>query len=83
MKVDLVIFTILHSLLGLSYQSGHRDTALTNDMVGGDEASSALNAAALARKQALARPSGPAGLVQNAKVFGIAVFACLGGYEFY
>lgn len=48
-------------------------------MAGGGEASAALNAAAAARKQVLARPSGPRGLVSNLKVFGIAVFACLGG----
>lgn len=36
--------------------------------------------AALIRRQALAGPSGPAGLIQNAKVFGMALFACLGGY---
>lgn len=50
-------------------------------MAGDVDASSALNAAALVRKQA-PRPSGPAGLVQNGKVFGIAVFACLGGYVY-
>ncbi|KAK2781460.1 hypothetical protein FQN53_000551 [Emmonsiellopsis sp. PD_33] len=43
------------------------------------EASAAMNAAAAARKQILAGPSGPRGLVQNKKVFGIATFACLGG----
>ncbi|KAL1956883.1 hypothetical protein VTO42DRAFT_6731 [Malbranchea cinnamomea] len=48
-------------------------------MAGGGDASAALNAAAEARKKILARPSGPAGLVQNGKVFGVAVFACLGG----
>ncbi|KAJ9270163.1 hypothetical protein DTO212C5_3657 [Paecilomyces variotii] len=47
--------------------------------MGGADTTVALNAAATARKQALAGPSGPAGLVQNAKVFGIALFACLGG----
>lgn len=36
--------------------------------------------AALIRRKALAGPSGPAGLIQNAKVFGMALFACLGGY---
>lgn len=35
--------------------------------------------AALARRQALQGASGPAALVKNAKVFGIACFACLGG----
>ncbi|KAL1848643.1 hypothetical protein Plec18170_007953 [Paecilomyces lecythidis] len=47
--------------------------------MGGADTTVALNAAATARKQALAGPTGPAGLVQNAKVFGIALFACLGG----
>lgn len=47
---------------------------------GGDAGAEAMNAAALARRQALAGPSGPAGLLQNMKVFGIAMFACLGGY---
>ncbi|KAK2765377.1 hypothetical protein FQN54_008223 [Arachnomyces sp. PD_36] len=46
---------------------------------GGDAGAAAMNAAALARRQALAGPSGPAGLMQNLKVFGIAMFACLGG----
>lgn len=49
---------------------------------GGDAGAAAMNAAALARRQALAGPSGPAGLMQNLKVFGIAMFACLGGYVF-
>ncbi|KAI4703463.1 hypothetical protein J4E89_010039 [Alternaria sp. Ai002NY15] len=35
--------------------------------------------AALARRQALAGASGPMALVKNARVFGIACFACLGG----
>lgn len=35
--------------------------------------------AALARRQALAGSSGPAALVKNIRVFGIACFACLGG----
>ena len=51
-------------------------------MAGGDAGAAAMNAAALARKEALAGPSGPAGLLQNMKVFGIAMFACLGGYMF-
>lgn len=35
--------------------------------------------AALARRQALQGAAGPLALVRNAKVFGIACFACLGG----
>jgi hypothetical protein len=35
--------------------------------------------AALARRKALAGASGPMALVKNARVFGIACFACLGG----
>ena len=35
--------------------------------------------AALARRQALQGSSGPAALVKNFRVFGIACFACLGG----
>ncbi|KAK4508095.1 hypothetical protein PRZ48_001833 [Zasmidium cellare] len=35
--------------------------------------------AALQRRQALSGSSGPAALVKNARVFGIACFACLGG----
>ena len=31
------------------------------------------------RRKALSGPSGPRGLIQNARVFGIALFACLGG----
>jgi hypothetical protein len=42
---------------------------------GGNE----LEAAALARRQAFQVKSGPAALVKNLKVFGIACFACLGG----
>jgi hypothetical protein len=49
-------------------------------MAGGGDTGAAMNAAALARRQALAGPSGPAGLLENMKVFGIAMFACLGGY---
>jgi len=40
---------------------------------------SEFEAAALARRKALAGASGPAALVKNMKVFGIACFACLGG----
>ena len=36
--------------------------------------------AALARRKALTGASGPLALVKNIKVFGIACFACLGGY---
>ena len=36
--------------------------------------------AALARRKALTGASGPLALVKNRKVFGIACFACLGGY---
>lgn len=38
-----------------------------------------FEAAALARRQALAGGTGPAALIKNARVFGIACFACLGG----
>jgi len=38
-----------------------------------------FEAAALARRKALSGASGPKALVKNAKVFGIACFACLGG----
>lgn len=34
---------------------------------------------ALQRRQALQGAAGPLALVRNAKVFGIACFACLGG----
>lgn len=40
---------------------------------------SVIDGAALARRQALTGVSGPLALVKNAKVFGIACFACLGG----
>ena len=36
--------------------------------------------AALARRKALTGASGPMALVKNRKVFGIACFACLGGF---
>jgi hypothetical protein len=35
--------------------------------------------AALARRKALSGASGPMALLKNARVFGIACFACLGG----
>ncbi|KAG8532544.1 uncharacterized protein KY384_002421 [Bacidia gigantensis] len=38
--------------------------------------------AALARRKALTGVSGPAALVKNRKVFGIACFACLGGFVY-
>lgn len=40
---------------------------------------SSFEAAALARRQALSGGTGPMALVKNARVFGIACFACLGG----
>lgn len=40
------------------------------------------DSAALARRQALTGASGPAALVKNIKVFGIACFACLGGFVY-
>jgi len=42
-------------------------------------AGSQFDAAAMARRQALAGSSGPAALVKNFRVFSIACFACLGG----
>jgi hypothetical protein len=38
-----------------------------------------FEAAALARRKALSGASGPLALLKNARVFGIACFACLGG----
>ncbi|KAF1830945.1 general substrate transporter [Decorospora gaudefroyi] len=38
-----------------------------------------FEAAALARRKALAGTSGPMALIKNARVFGVACFACLGG----
>ena len=38
-----------------------------------------FEAAALARRKALAGPTGPMALLKNLRVFGIACFACLGG----
>jgi hypothetical protein len=49
-------------------------------MGGGADTSAAMNAAAQVRQVNLRAPSGFQGLVQNRKVFGIALFACLGGY---
>ncbi len=40
---------------------------------------SLVDASAVARRQALTGASGPQALVKNARVFGIACFACLGG----
>ncbi|EAW08376.1 sugar porter family MFS transporter [Aspergillus clavatus NRRL 1] len=48
-------------------------------MGGAVDSSAAMDAAAQARRAALRGSSGMAGLVQNRKVFGIAMFACLGG----
>ncbi|GFF96297.1 quinate permease [Aspergillus udagawae] len=48
-------------------------------MGGAVDSSAAMDAAAQMRKAALKGSSGMAGLVQNRKVFGIAMFACLGG----
>jgi len=42
-------------------------------------AGSQFDAAAMARRQALAGSAGPAALVKNFRVFSIACFACLGG----
>lgn len=41
-----------------------------------------VEGAALARRAALTGASGPAALVKNIKVFGIACFACLGGFVY-
>jgi len=38
-----------------------------------------FDTAALERRQALQGAAGPMAIVRNAKVFGIACFACLGG----
>jgi hypothetical protein len=40
---------------------------------------SVVENAALEKRLALAGSSGPAGLFKNIRVFGIAMFACLGG----
>ena len=40
---------------------------------------SQFDQAALARRKELAGSSGPAALLRNMRVFGIACFACLGG----
>jgi hypothetical protein len=42
-------------------------------------AASQFDSAAFERRKALAGGSGPAALLKNLKVFGIACFACLGG----
>lgn len=48
--------------------------------MGGPVSSGAgADVAITARRKALAGPSGPRGLIHNARVFGIALFACLGG----
>ena len=45
-------------------------------------ADSGVDDTALARRQALTGASGPMALVKNIKVFGIACFACLGGFVY-
>ena len=47
--------------------------------MGGPVSSGAGDASMRAHRKALSGPSGPRGLIQNARVFGIALFACLGG----
>ena len=41
---------------------------------------SMFDQAALVRRQQLQGASGPMAIVKNGKVFGIACFACIGGY---
>lgn len=41
---------------------------------------SIIDGVAFAHRQALTGASGPLALVKNIKVFGIACFACLGGF---
>jgi hypothetical protein len=48
-------------------------------MAGGGGGTAAGLDAALHRRQALMGASGPRALIKNAKVFSIALFACLGG----
>jgi hypothetical protein len=62
-----------------TYRLSKRQT-ITTIMGGAADSSAAMDAAAQMRKAALKGSSGMAGLVQNRKVFGIAMFACLGGY---
>lgn len=45
-------------------------------------ADTSVESTALVRRQALTGASGPAALVKNIKVFGIACFACLGGFVY-
>lgn len=45
-------------------------------------ADTGVESAALVRRQALTGASGPAALVKNVRVFGIACFACLGGFVY-
>ena len=47
--------------------------------MGGGPAAGGFDTVALERRVALQGASGPAALLKNAKVFGIACFACLGG----
>lgn len=61
-----------------TYRLSKRQT-ITTIMGGAVDSSAAMDAAAQMRKAALKGSSGMAGLVQNRKVFGIALFACLGG----
>jgi sugar porter (SP) family MFS transporter len=55
----------------------HQITIINMAPVGGGAAE--FEAAAMARRKALAGASGPMALIKNLKVFGIACFACLGG----
>ena len=47
--------------------------------MGGPIPGASNDALMLARRTALSGPSGPRGLIENGRVFGIACFACLGG----
>jgi len=46
---------------------------------GNDAAASGLDASAVQKRMALTHKTGPAALMANIRVFGIAAFACLGG----
>lgn len=68
----------------LSFLSSDTDRLVKRETIatimgGVADSSAAMDAAAQMRKAALKGSSGMAGLVQNRKVFGIAMFACLGG----
>jgi len=74
-----MVITLLPSTFDSFIASLHPNQEDQVDTMAPIAAGSQFDAAAMARRQALAGSSGPAALVKNFRVFSIACFACLGG----